>query len=119
MYIDKVNISETFEMLGDEKVLRWQKIEASVVLKEGENSMQGANYIQDFINEWNKKGNEPKTIAVVPIDAAVEEKQILDWIANCTSRDKLESTYKFVARKYASTKLAYLAKEKELTNERT
>ena len=116
MYIDKVNISETFEMLGDERVLRWQKIEASVVLKEGENSMQGANYIQDFINEWNKKGSEPKTIEVIKVDTVIEEQQILGWIENCTSKQKLESTYKFVARKYESTKLAYLTKEKELTD---
>jgi hypothetical protein len=113
MYIDKVNISETFEMLGDEKVLRWQKIEASVVLKEGENSMQGANYIQDFINEWNKKGNQPKTIEISKVDTVIEEQQILDWINICKTTENL-SKYKFIARKYESTKLAYLTKEKEL-----
>ena len=117
MYIDKVNISETFEMLGDERVLRWQKIEASVVLKEGENSMQGANYIQDFINEWNKKGSELKVAEIEKVDTLIEEQQILGWIERCEQKEHL-STYRFIAKKYTSTKLAYLAKEKELADEK-
>jgi len=73
MHIDKVTISETHEIVLGEKTLRWQKIEASVVLELGESSMKGANYVQDFINEWNKRPQHVNQQAVANLDSVIQE----------------------------------------------
>lgn len=141
MYIDKVNISETHEIINGEKILRWKKIEANVHLNEGEDSMQGANYVQEFINEWNNRtqylsnqyksigvlytGNDGKADEVVLQQPAAltqvpqksKEERYIWLIENATSVNELTKTYAPLAKNYPSIKEALDKKLKELNNQ--
>ena len=100
MYIDKVNISETYEIVNCEKILRWKKIEANVNLSAGEDSMQGANFVQEFINEWNNRANTKQyplspekcdPIVQQPEPKKTKEEGYIFLIENATSIKELES----------------------------
>jgi len=128
MYIDKVNISETYEIYNGEKILRWKKIEANVNLSQGEDSMQGAEYVQDFINEWNNRNNvrqyplsESECISANPIPQQVstkptKEQVFIETINTYTDPVALEKNMKGLAKNYPSIKYALEKKLSELQN---
>lgn len=125
MYIDKVNISETYEIFNGERVLRWKKIDASVSLKEGEDSMKGADFLQDFINEWNKREYKPKeeTMGGYQISTSKEnpneqpktqEQRIIEQIQQCSDTTVLKS-FELIAKNNPKIFAAYQIKLTELT----
>lgn len=117
MYIDKVNISETHEIFNGERVLRWKKIDASVSLKEGEDSMKGAGFLQDFINEWNKREykipqEEPIVIKNEP--PKTQEQRIIEQIQQCSDTTVLKS-FELIAKNNPPIFASYQIKLTELT----
>lgn len=118
MYIDKVNISETYEIYNGEKILRWKKIEANVNLSAGEDSMQGANFVQEFINEWNNRTNViqsnplPQTLSTQP--KLSQEETIIRDIHTCTELKTLQA-YKLIAKNNPTIQEHYTAKLSELS----
>jgi hypothetical protein len=116
MKITTVSYTKTFN-LGN---YCSERIGAEIEISEGDNVEHGLDEAKKIVEEFHRKNNPISTskenpIEIVKIDEAVEEQQILGWIEKCTNKERL-LTYKYIARKYESTKLAYLTKEKELTD---